>query len=75
MTSFAAAPDTYLYNEKTRQRRLIIGWVDTVDNPDLFLPIVAYDTACKVTDYEYPWVVSNWPIAVKHIGSINCDVA
>ena len=75
MSSFAAAPDTYLYNEKTRQRRLIIGWVEGADNPDLFLPIVAYDTACKVTDYEYPWVVSNWPIAVKHIGSINCDVA
>jgi hypothetical protein len=43
MSSFAAAPDTYVYNPITEEYKVVVGWAEAGPGYEegVFLPIVA----------------------------------
>jgi hypothetical protein len=75
MSAFPAAPETYLLSEKTHRRHPIVGYVQSAENPDVYLPIVNYGHCCRVTDPEPPWVISCWPALVKVHGTVTTEEA
>jgi hypothetical protein len=57
MSSFAAAPDTYVYNPITEEYKVVVGWADAGPGYEegTFLPIVAGPFSAYAMDYENGW--------------------